>query len=516
MHMLGKLSINIYLCSMRIVRILNISVIVLFFALWVILLVKKESYQGDGMIHPAGTNKDFVYFSSQVPFGIFHQGAFSGFTTQNYDGKVLATGLWKLDLKTQKVSHFPFPSTHRFDSLIAILPTPDTALTIVGLENDSVVKIINYDSLIHPGLVFTAPAPIKAAHYIKDHPEFVFGRQKNLVGSIGAVDDSTVTYRKYELPGFFDRICEIVAAWPEKDKWRFLLSTDYHKRNDKWVLIESKNKTNFLVFDERAVFPDFPGILDMNEKQIARHFDYTLCGLLPRPGSPDTVLVFSKNKFHEKTISKPESNECIWATSVGTAFDYSIVSWDDVSSESGILKRNFYHSMPDGTLPFISEDGKYVFHQQEEPDRRQIFTAENEFPIGFFRLSKDSCVFISNRLNFSFLNDEGRLLDRKNFFTLIKTTILRKEPETVTFLDGEFPTLRALTWFTLLYGLIPAWILSLVVIWLIEAIRPRPKFAVRERKWPLSMRLMPGSALYLLLYAFNIYPFLQSFSIHFF
>ena len=56
-------------------------------------------------------------------------------------------------------------------------------------------------------------------------------------------------------------------------------------------------------------------------------------------------------------------------------------------------------------------------------------------------------------------------------------------------------------------------IISLVIIWLVEAIRPKPKFAVRERKWPFMMRLMPGSALYLLLWLFNIYPFLQSFSI---
>ncbi|HPS83887.1 MAG TPA: hypothetical protein PLA88_06200, partial [Bacteroidales bacterium] len=160
-----------------------------------------------------------------------------------------------------------------------------------------------------------------------------------------------------------------------------------------------------------------------------------------------------------------------------------------------------------------NESGKLIIHQPGEADRRQIFMSENEFPIAWFRLSKDSNVVITNKLNFSFLNDDGRLLDRKNFFTLVNTTIIRKEPGTVTFLDGEFPTLRALTWFILLYGLIPIWIISLVIIWLVEAIRPKPKFAVRERKWPFMMRLMPGSALYLLLWLFNIYPFLLSFSI---
>ncbi|HPB02745.1 MAG TPA: hypothetical protein PLZ67_07305, partial [Bacteroidales bacterium] len=190
-----------------------------------------------------------------------------------------------------------------------------------------------------------------------------------------------------------------------------------------------------------------------------------------------------------------------------------ILESDEITKEEGSITRRLYKADSGDTLPFVNESGKLIIHQPGEADRRQIFMSENEFPIAWFRLSKDSNVVITNKLNFSFLNDDGRLLDRKNFFTLVNTTILRKEPGTVTFLDGEFPTLRALTWFILLYGLIPIWLVSLVIIWLVEAIRPKPKFAVRERKWPFMMRLMPGSALYLLLWLFNIYPFLLSFSI---
>lgn len=501
---------------MRIVRILNISVVVLFLSLWIILLIRKESYQGDGMLHPAGANTEATYFSDKLPYGIIFQDDFMGFTSQKSGGKTYATGLWKLNIKTQSISHFLFPASHHFDSLISVQPAPDSTFSIVGLSSDSIVKLIHFDSLVTPGQIFSAPSDIKAVHYINDHTEIVFGRQKKLVGSIASIGDSSVTFRKYELPGFFDRICEIVGAWPENNKWRFLLSSDFHRKDEKWVMIGSKNKTNFLVFDERAVFPDFPGVLDKSRKKVLRQFDYSMTGMVPHRPYPDTLLIFNKDRFSEIKLSKPKLNNGTWFSIVGLQTKTALVEWDDANNESGVLIRHFFDSEARDSLPFVSESGKFVFHQREKSEREQIFMSEDEFPIAYFGLSADSNVLITNKLNFSFLNDKGRLLDRKNFFKLVNTTIIRKEPGTTTFLDGEFPTLRALTWFVILYGLIPIWLLSLIVIWLIEAIRPKSKFAVRERKWPLLMRLMPGSALYLILYAINIYPFLQTFSIFFF
>ncbi len=498
---------------MRIVRILNILVIVLFFALWIILLIRKEAYQGDGMIHPTGANPDSAYFSSKIPYGIHYQGAFIGFISQNKDNKILASGLWKTDHEKQSVMHFPFPISHQFDSLIAVLSAPDSSLTIVGLASDSIVKIIHFDSLVAPGLIFTAPADIKAVHYIKNQPEIVFGRQKKLVGSIASIDDTVVDFRKYELPGFFDRICEIVGAWPENDKWRFLLSTDFHQKDEKWILLGSKNKTNFLIFDERAVFPDFPGILNKSHHKVQKQFDYSISGLVPQKPYPDTLLMIGKNNFSEKKISKPKPTNCIWFNFINNQKTILILESDETSMQAGSISRRLFKADVSDTLPFITESGKLIIHQPGEPNRQQIFMSENEFPIAWFRLSKDSNIVLTNKLNFSYLSDDGRLLDRKNFFKLVNSTILRKEPGTIIFLDGHFPTLRALTWFVLLYGLIPIWIISLVIIWLIEAIRPKPKFAVRERKWPFMMRLMPGSVIYLIIWLSSIYTFLQSFAV---
>jgi len=501
---------------MRLVRILNISVVVLFLALWVILIVKRESYQGDGLLHPSAVRSDSTHFSKQLPYGILYNGYIMGFTSStDSKGRVLATGLWRTNVQGKQVTYFPFPSSHRFDSLVSVIAAPDSSFYMVGLSHDSLVTMIHFDSIVKPGLIFTAPADIKAVHFMKDKPEMVFGRQKKLVGSIAAVGDTSVAFRKYELPGFFDRICEIVTAYPQKNKWRFLLLTDHHKKNDKWVQLDSKNKTNFLIFDERAVYPDYPGMLDKSKARVHRLIDKTFSGLIPDIGE-DSVLLFRKNAFKQIAVSKPKANHTVWFEIAGDSTITHITEWDNLSDGEGELLQHSYLASSDIALPFIEESGQYVFTIPEKKERKQIFLQDNEYPIGLFRLQTDSVLFITNLASVAYLNDDGRLLDRKNIFSLVNNTILRLRPGNLHLLDTDFPTFRAMVWFLVLYGLFPLWLLSLVVIWLIEAIRPRPKFVVRDRKWPFLLRLMPGSALYLLLYLINIYPFLRAFSIHFF
>lgn len=501
---------------MRIIRILNIAVVVAFIALWAILLIKRESFQGDGLMHPLGVNPDSTYYSESLPYGIEYRNAFWGFTSQHSGKRDVATGLWKINPITGLASHLPFPMTHRFDSLIAILPMPDSTLTLVGLQDDSLVKIIRLDSAVRPGMVFAAPAEIKAVQVIGEHPEIVFGRQKKLVGSIVAIGDTSVRFRKYELPGFFDRICEIVSAYPEKGKWRFLLRTDFYRRKDKWIILDSSRKTNFLVFDERAVYPDFPGILKMNKRRFLKSFDYTLSGLLPMGHYPDTLITLDKNKFSRKTIYPGLENQMFWVSVQANTSQLTMTGWDDAALESGFLVRYPWGGFPSNVLPFVSDSANFVFHISDKPDNRQIFLAPQEQPIGFFKIGNDSLILLTNRLNYAFLSPNGKLLDRKNFFTLVNSTVHKKIPGTFHLLDTELPAIKAMVWFTMLYGLLPLWLLSMVIIWLVEAIKSKPKFAVRERPWSFSMRLMPGTVLYFLLYIFNVYSFLSSFSISFF
>lgn len=476
-------------------------------------MVKRESYQGDGLLHAKEMNPDSTYFSYKFPYGIRMHNNLLGFNTRKIKNTVYATGLWSLDIKTQSVSHFSFPETHRFESLVSIMPAPDSSLTIVGLSSDSVVKVLHFDTTITVYPIFNAPANICAVHYINNIPEIVFGRHKKLVGSIASINDSTINIRKYELPSFFDRICNILGAWPENNKWRFLLSTEYHRKNDKWILIGTKNKTNFVVFDERAVYPDLPGTLNKSLNEITNQFDYSISGLIPKQPYTDTLLIFNKAKFYEKIICKPKDFNCIWFNMLGQQKVLTVFESNELNNDEGIFINRLFNAQTGDTIQFVKESDKTIIHQSEKPDSRQIFMSENEFPIAYFKLSKDSNIIITNKLNFSFVNDKCRLLDRQNFFRLVNTTVLRKEPGAMILLDGNFPTMRAITWFILLYGLIPIWILSIVTIWLIEAVRPKPKFAVRERNWTFMMRIMPGSAIYLLFFLFNIYPFLKTFSI---
>ncbi len=501
---------------MRLIRIFNFSVLALFLALWLVLLLQRESYQGDGLIHPEGVCVDSVFFSRHQPAGFVYRKAYYGLTRHQKGIGEEYTGLWKLDYRQQKVSYFPFPASHRFDSLLAISASQDTSVLLLGMRSDSMLCLIRFDSLIHPGLVFSAPAKVCAFHVMKGRPEIVFGRQGKMVGSVASIGDTSLSVRKYELPGFFDRICEIVVAYPEKEKWRFLLRTDYYRRKDKWILMDTSRLTNFLIFDERAVYPDYPGRVKRNKKAFLSSFDYSGGGLLPSFRIADSLFRLNGNRISKHPYFKGRGESISWVRISGTSSALQQASWDGPESKSGFLVQNMWAGAPAANMPYLVDSGKYVFHLPGKAERRQIFLGQGEQPVGLFEIGKDTLLLLTNRLNYAFLGKNGKLLDRKTFLSLVNSTLFKKLPATVFFLDTELPSVRAMVWLALLYGLLPFWLLSLVIIWLVEAIRNKPKFAVRERPWSFAMRLMPGSLIYFLLYVFNVYAFLSSFSISIF
>lgn len=498
---------------MRFIRIFNIAVALLFVALWIVLLVEREKFQGDGLVHPEGYVEKSNFFSENLPYGIMSRGRYFGFISEPRDSsRDIVTGIWELNPAKNKILQHSLPVQNQFDSVISIIEAPDTSFTITGVLNDSLIRIIHLDTTVAVGLSFVAPAPVKAVQYINGKLEMVFGRQKKLVGTIGTIGDSTINYRKYELPGFFDRICEIVAAWSENKKWRFLLRTDFHRRNEKWVLLDSSRRTNFLIFDERAVYPEYPGIAEKNKKEILALFDYTVSGLAPNHSFGDTIIVFDGKKLKEIPVYSGRENKAFWFLHSQTGLKIRVVSWDN-NTNDGFLVRYSYLGYPSSVLPFTADSGRIVMNMPNDKYARQIFFSDGEFPIGFFKTSSDSITLISNKLNLAQLDANGRLLDRKTFLTLVNNTISRKLPKTFHFLDTEFPNIKAMMWLLMLYGLIPLWLLSIIVVWLVDAIRVKPKFAVRERNWSFLLRLLPGSILYFLVYAANIVAFLKSFSV---
>lgn len=498
---------------MRLIRIFNITALVVFSALWVLLVLKREVFQGDGLVHPVGLRNDCNYFSSKMPYGFVHKGHFHGFTSIDINGKSVATGMWMLQEDSARIQHFVFPDAFRFNHLQAVLTMPDSSLRIIGLNNDSMVVVIHYDSLPVPAYTFKAPSTMKAAHVVDGKAEIVFGRQNKLVGSIATLKDTGVVFRRYELPGFFDRICEIVVAYPEEGKWRFLLRTDYYRRNEKWIILDTTRKTNFLIFDERAVYPDFPGLLTVNKNAFLAAFDDRISGLLPERICNDSVFSLRKNRLIKERNYCGRMERAYWYFSHDMQHGLYVTSWDTLPSDASFLVSYAHGGPPSWVLPFEDEEGELIFQQNNKKEKRQIFLGENEDPMAYFPIVPDTNVFISSKLSFALLNADGVLIDQKNFFTLVNSTVYKHYPQRMIVLDAALPEMGAMISFFILYGLPFIWIISLVVVWLVEAIKNKPKFAVREKPWSFSMRLLPGTIIYLISFALSIIGLLHGFGL---
>lgn len=497
---------------MRFVKILNLFILALFLVLWAFLYVKKDLYQGNGMQKPEGVYEDSTYFSQKMPYAFILNNNFYGLTTNAKTNRDVANGIWKLDIKKQKVFHSPIPNDFQFDSLVSVTKENDSTLIFTGLINDSIASIIRYDSIAKPLQKIETPAKIRATAFINNNFEIVFGRQKNVTGSIATVKDTSVSFRKYSLPGFFNRICNILTAWDNNGKWRFLVMTDYYQKDDKWVLFNNKNNSNFLAFDEKAIFPDYIGVLNKNIADVERQFDYTFSGIIPQNTKNEKVILFDEKSLSEKPINKLEKNHSIFIDCSNSENKYFTTSWDNAENEEGSMRSGKYGFAQTDSLFFISDEGKYIFTHPKRHKKKQIFTAENEFPICLLKLKEDSNIFITNKLNYTFLNDNGTLLNQKNFFSIVNNIVLKKYPETVLFLDVEIPQIQALMIFFVLYGLFPLWILSLIISWLFHVLKnKRTKGDIPN----LPMRLLPGTALYLIIFIIYIFNLLQVFSINF-
>jgi hypothetical protein len=447
-----------------------------------------------------------------MPYVFILNNNFYGLNTNSNNNRDVANGIWRLEIEKQKVFHSPIPSEYQFDSLVSVTKDNDNSIILTGLIGDSITSIIRYDSIVKPLLKIETPAKICATAFINNNFEIVFGRQKNLIGSIATIKDTSISFRKYSLPGFFNRICDILTAWNDNDKWRFLVITDYHQKDDKWVLFDNKNNSNFLAFDERAIFPDYIGVLNKSRADVERQFDYTFSGIIPQNTKSEKIIFFDEKSISKRIINKLEDNYSIIINCSNSLNKYFTASWDNVENETGSIRSGKYGFAQTDSLFFISEDGKYIFTHPKRHKKKQIFTAENEYPICLLKLKEDSNIFITNKLNYTLLNDNGTLLNQKNFFSIVNNTVLKKYPETVLFLDVNIPKIQALMIFFVLYGLFPLWILSLIVSWLFHVLKnKRTKGDILN----LPLRLLPGTALYFIIFIIYIFNLLQVFSINF-
>ncbi len=496
---------------MRIVKITNIVAASAFVILWILLFFTKESYMGSGLNYPANFDSTALHFTPKNPYTFTYNGKLFGFRNEITSNKdTIITGLWNLDTDSNLVHYTPFPDG-KIDKIESLSINPDSQLIIVGSKNDTSFSIIIFDSTVHKTYSIHAPAEFLGMGYHKGKTELVFGRNGKILGHIFTLADS-VKMRTYDLPNFYNRICEIIQVFVEDDTWKFLTQTNYHRRNEVWIILDTTRKSNYLIWDERGVYPEYPGILSVHHDTALEIMDYSLSNKIPNLPQHDSVLQFENRKL---TLNKPVPHKKVYFGHATIKIDgtiWDITSYDTSQTQSGFLTRNQYLSNPSFNLPYELDDSSFHFLMPES-NSKQIFFDTDEYPAALLGLPEGGHLLISSKLNYSFLNSEGISIQRKNFFSTLHSSIRRIYPENRNILEVEVPEFGALRYFFMLYGLLPLWLISLIVNWLIQVLKKKPKFSVRDNNLPYSLRLLPGSVIFIVFFALSIVKMLNDFSI---
>lgn len=467
---------------------------------------------GSGLTQPKDIRSNGMHFNKINPYGfIYKNNSYGFFSEKNSVGDTIITNIWELDTDSNRVFYHPIPNSN-ISNIEALVMDPDSEIVIIGSKDDSLISVIFFDSIIHKNIQFTAAADFKGIGFPNGHTELIFGRKGSILGHIYRISDTT-EMRTYDLPNFFNRICNISQVFIEENKWRFLLQTDFYRKNEVWIILDTSKKSNYLIFDERAVYPEYPGILKIHGKTALEIMDYTFSARVPQLPQKDSLLLFTEHKFKLIQPYKHKELYTAWAIPKIDTVIWSICSIDNKKQSSGFLSNNYLLNAPDFNLPYLLTDSAFHFLIPSSKNNKQIFYNKDEYPVALLRNSPKTMLLLSNQLNYAILDKNGVSIERKNFFKLIHSSIYRIYPEKRQLLEVTFPEGGAIRYLLVLYGLFPLWLISLVITWLIKVLKRKSKFHTRESSLTLSLRLLSGTITYLIILGLSIIKMLHDFSI---
>lgn len=505
---------------MRIKKIVNILAPFMCISIWLLLYIFNSRYAGPGYksIPKSDQKNDISYFSTSFPLLVIKGDTLYGLTSIQKNGSAKCNGLWHFSISRPELIIKPFPNQILIDTLLAINFNDSGTLALAGMSHDSLLQIICYDSIIKSLQTVNIKniSLFRGMDWKKNEIEIVLGRDNRQFGKIVTINDTSYSERIIELPGFFDRICDIEVAYKENNLWKFLLSTNYYKRDSVWILLGNPNKTNFLVFDENAVYPEYPGILHVNKSTFPHRFDRSNQGFLPTYYSNDSCIAFDGKKFFFFNNPSFSDNYCL-SKSIYLSGPTKSFSWLQYGLIDSINQsiHTFSFGKLSPLLSFPVEINDSAISVNEPGDSKEVIISLGlaDPPELIFKLPSGAVLLLTRSLHFALMDTSGNLLDRKSFVTLIHKTISDLKPGEIELLDMKFPSAGAIMWYLLLYSLPVLLIMSLMLTWLIQQLRKKPRFNVRKKKQTIGSRLIPGSVIYLILVIIFGFGFLHQLNI---
>lgn len=486
---------------MKSYKILNWFSLVVFLTVWIWLFIGRDSFRGSGL-YSIKTNQGIEYFNRKSPYIFQERDSIIGLVTDKKSGKM--TGVWILPSDSlNKISYLSFPAGKTVDRIVAAAKNEKQQWVFAGLCSDSLLRIFRYDTALffYPDAVIQHPSLIKGFSVVKGAPELVLGKMNNQLGTILRFTDTLLQSRKYELPSFFDRICLIELAYHNNKQWQFLLSSDFYQRDTVWIRYDTNRFANTLMFDEKAIYPSYPGRPEVARRLLSQTLNRLPFGLLIK--NIPAKICFNLEKGMLKKSSFPF--DVTPDQSYSFAYQYDSLSrtlHTDISllgpKNSKESAWSFFEKGQKGwTLLRYYDENRFSSSDGSVPE---ISLDSDDSIAAICRMGKDSFLVFTHSFKMAMVDSTGVLKSQSNFFTMLHTRVVEKNPGFFLLMDVKMLPVRALQWYAILGGPFFWWLLSLLFVWLFGLFSKKPTYYSRRKKkvYP-AKNIFWGTMFYLLI-----------------
>jgi hypothetical protein len=488
-------------------KIVNIFSLVLFVAIWFLLVYFKSNYEQSTFqkIGKLPSQFDNIKIAPSTP--VFYDSTkhqIYGFCVDN-NQKALSHS-FQISLLDKSINFFSLPAN--YNKLIGYAKNEteyfwmsynDSLSSLIKFKNDFSIYydsiLLNLNQVIGFGLKNNKPE-VAVRNPVKN----------NII--IYTFSDTLSDVRLVRFPIFYQSFSVPTLAYIKRNNWHFLCKALYSEQQNYWRRYDTTKYLNIIRFQENIALPFFYDILPYPYHTPIASLPYFYFHYLP-----SSHLLYNTGVFSYVNFSTPIKN----TINVNKNIIWSLV-------DDSMYLYFVRYDVNETVLSFKKEwknDKIYFYHLDDTTYKNILFFIPDTTDIySYITLNKDSILLLTNDFQYLYIDNRGNSFTKYNIFNHICININENFPEKIKVLDSYIPGVKALGIYTILSGPFIMWFIIWLISWLFKVFKKDKNnysyysyYKTKKKKKTIFYFTFIGSLMYIVIALVLLNNFLIIFNI---
>lgn len=436
-------------------KILNIFAVVIFVAIWFLLIFFKSNYEQSTFkeinnLHPQFDN---IKIAPSTP--IFYDSTkqqIYGFCKENSQNEI--SQFFLFSLKDKNIDFHPLPTKYnkllgyaKNESEYFWMSYNDSLSSLIKLNKRQNEISIYYDSIlldINQVIGFGLK---------NNKPEIALRNplKNNII--IYTFSDTVADVRLVRFPIFYQSFSVPTLGYIKRNSWHFLCKALYSEQQNYWRRYDTTKYLNIIRFQENVALPFFYDLMP-----YPYHTPITTLPYYYFHSLPSAHLLYKTGDFSYVNNSTPDKNtinvnkDIIWSLLDDSTY-LNFLRYDTIATLFSLKKelknnKQYFYSLSD------TDYNDLLFFV---PDTAEIYS--------YFYLNNDSILLLTNDFKYLYIDNRGKSFTKYNIFNHICITINENFPQKMKILDANLPGVKALGFYIMISGPFILWFLAWLITW---------------------------------------------------